>query len=836
MFPSFLASGFALAGAACMLGPIVIHLMNRSRFKTVHWGAMEFLREAVQSNRRVLHLRDAVLLTLRTLAVLFFGLALARPYWSDVSAAFQGNQPIHAVLLVDNSMSMGVETIAGTTLDMAKRKAIEFVESLPQSSRVTVLPTCGAATAGWSDPLHTRSDAIEAIQQIRLTDQAANISRAAGAAQAAGEKLPRMQPRIVLFSDQQRQAWRSVGEGTESLPEMQVVSVPSGVSENTWVEDLSLQDGLTDIGITSKFNARLRHQGGNPRLSVPVTFKVDGIEVDTQTVDFEAGDSVRLVTFEYLFDSADIEPGQPHFLPVEVELPSDRLPADDRRSLVVPIVSSLPVVFIDQWNDQDEDPRRGRFGETWNLRKLLAPVLSARPDTEKLIQIRHHTFNELDEAILKETLRDTRLTVIAGVANPPEYAVEILRQYVQQGGQLFIASGGEFDPQRWTESAWRDGSGILPLPLEATPRGDDIETAGDRLQPFRIATTGLLDHAYFRLTDLEESALIDLYTDPLFFKTVVPRRDEAAIEAIQAEQRAYWENRLGRDAQKQASGQVDDFQPWLVWQQETPLETDISDSAESDEGNQDTQALKIEQMVSRSLPHTLARYDNGVDFVVQRQIGKGNVVMMTTGIQSRWNTLATTNAIIVCDRILRSMIASTLPRRNFPVGSSASLVLPPRAGETSPILVGPDEQRPIPLPIRFVDGQFRGVRLETLELSGLHRIELESTAAKPSGPMGETGGGVENYIPISVEQATPESELIYLDGETFAGLGLGDQLTWVESGETIRLVGGRVYGHNWWKYLIVLLLVILLIEMLVAASPAWVLRSMGPNRSSAKSS
>lgn len=829
-----------------MLGPIVIHLMNRSRFKTVHWGAMEFLREAVQSNRRVLHLRDAILLALRTLAVLFFGLALARPYWSDISAAFQGNQPIHAVLLVDNSMSMGVETISGTTLDMAKRKAIEFVESLPQSSRVTVLPTCGAAIAGWSDPLHARSDAIEAIQQIRLTDQAANISRAAGAAQAAAEKLPRMQPRIVLFSDQQRQAWRSVGQGdgAENLPEMQVVSVPSGVSENTWVEDLSLQDGLTDIGITSKFNVRLRHQGGNPRLNVPVTFKVDGIEVDTQTVDFEAGDSVRLLTFEYLFDSADIEPGQPHFLPVEVELPSDRLPADDRRSLVVPIVSSLPVVFIDQWNDQDEDPRRGRFGETWNLRKLLAPVLSSRPDTEQLIQIRHHTFNDLDEATLKETLRDTRLTVIAGVASPPEYAVAILRQYVRQGGQLFIASGGDFDPQRWTESAWLDGSGILPLPLEATPQGEDIETAGDRLQPFRIATTGLLDHAYFRLTDLEESALIDLYTDPLFFKTVVPRRDDAAIEAIRAEQQTYWENRLGQDPQKQASSEADDFQPWLVWQQETPLETDISDSAASGDDNQAAQALKIEQMVSRSLPQTLARYDNGVDFVVQRQIGKGNVVMMTTGIQSRWNTLATTNAIIVCDRILRSMIASTLPRRNFPVGSSATLVLPPRAGETSPMLVGPDGQRPIPLPIRFVDGQFRGVRLETLESSGLHRIELESTAAQPSGPMGENGGGSsvrsiagsENHIPISVEQATLESELNYLDAETFAGLGLGDQLTWVESGETIRLVGGRVYGHNWWKYLIGLLLVILLIEMLVAASPAWVLRSIGPSRSSAKPS
>ena len=43
---------------------------------------MDFLREALQRNRRILQLRDLLLLLLRCAAIILFGLALARPFWS----------------------------------------------------------------------------------------------------------------------------------------------------------------------------------------------------------------------------------------------------------------------------------------------------------------------------------------------------------------------------------------------------------------------------------------------------------------------------------------------------------------------------------------------------------------------------------------------------------------------------------------------------------------------------------------------------------------------------------------------------------------------------------
>ena len=85
---------FAAAGAVAAAGPIVIHLLNRRRFRVISWAAMDFLREAVKRNRRILKLRDILLLILRTAAVLLFGLALARPYFASagVVAGVLGKQ------------------------------------------------------------------------------------------------------------------------------------------------------------------------------------------------------------------------------------------------------------------------------------------------------------------------------------------------------------------------------------------------------------------------------------------------------------------------------------------------------------------------------------------------------------------------------------------------------------------------------------------------------------------------------------------------------------------------------------------------------------------------
>src|SRR3978361_404342 len=87
-------------GAVCAAVPIIIHLLNKRRYRPVVWAAMEFLMNAIQKNARRLQLRDIILMIIRTLAVVLLAIALARPTVNAKS--FFGGTKTGAVILLDN--------------------------------------------------------------------------------------------------------------------------------------------------------------------------------------------------------------------------------------------------------------------------------------------------------------------------------------------------------------------------------------------------------------------------------------------------------------------------------------------------------------------------------------------------------------------------------------------------------------------------------------------------------------------------------------------------------------------------------------------------------------
>lgn len=119
MLPSLTTWQFALAGLVAATGPILIHLLTRHRHRRVEWGAMELLLQAARESRRTIQLRDLAVLCLRCLAVALFGLALAQPFIASNIRRPTGARPAELTILLDNSLSMAYETLAGSRMDAA---------------------------------------------------------------------------------------------------------------------------------------------------------------------------------------------------------------------------------------------------------------------------------------------------------------------------------------------------------------------------------------------------------------------------------------------------------------------------------------------------------------------------------------------------------------------------------------------------------------------------------------------------------------------------------------------------------------------------------------------
>jgi hypothetical protein len=86
--------------------PVLIHLLNRMRFRTVHWAATSFLFSANRASTRYARLRQLLLLACRVLALLAMVLAVARPLAGGWAGWILSSSPDVVLILVDRSASM----------------------------------------------------------------------------------------------------------------------------------------------------------------------------------------------------------------------------------------------------------------------------------------------------------------------------------------------------------------------------------------------------------------------------------------------------------------------------------------------------------------------------------------------------------------------------------------------------------------------------------------------------------------------------------------------------------------------------------------------------------
>src|SRR5438034_5962929 len=107
MFELFANPANMIIGGALISSPIIIHLINRMRFKRLRWAAMEFLLKSQKRNRRRLIIEQLLLLMLRCLLIMLTALLLSRfigctGAWGK---GFDQKSNLHIILL-DDTLSM----------------------------------------------------------------------------------------------------------------------------------------------------------------------------------------------------------------------------------------------------------------------------------------------------------------------------------------------------------------------------------------------------------------------------------------------------------------------------------------------------------------------------------------------------------------------------------------------------------------------------------------------------------------------------------------------------------------------------------------------------------
>ncbi len=520
---SFLNPGL-LWGLALISVPILIHILNRQRFKRVPWAATRFLLAAFQKTNRRARLENLLLLLLRCLIIGLLALALARPLVTPEGALAQvlpGERP-NVVVVLDNSYSMGYRGGGDRVYDRALGVARQIIDEKRQD-RTRKFSLILTAEQYVRLPLVRDGSADDVLEAIRLSDEPATTPANPGSALDVLDELlsaDETAREIYWITDLQRNGWleseidspqdseptddsesAAEGEGEgEALPQLglanlfrsvaqraptHVIDVGSGSRSpaNLAVVDVGTEDRSIAINNAVTFTARVRNFSTQDRPGVTATLLVDGNKQPVKTLDL-AAEGEATVAFRHVF-------GEAGFHEITVQLESDGLLIDNWRTFAFEVRDGIQVLIV----SGDERPDDPAESESFFLSLALDPI---RDDDGRKVA---PTFlpKVIEDTVFdygQETLSDYDLIVLANVPSIEPQVVEDLERYVRRGGSLWITFGDQVMPSRYNQDLFKGGLGSGLLPAEvfdpAPERGEtsyyqftDVDYDHPILQLFR---------------------------------------------------------------------------------------------------------------------------------------------------------------------------------------------------------------------------------------------------------------------------------------------------------------------------------------------------------------
>lgn len=128
LFPTFLLALFTVAI------PVIIHLFNFRKYKTVYFSNVGFLKNVKKESHKKSRLKQLLILLARILTLVFLVFAFARPYIpANREVKKQSIQLV--ALYIDNSFSMNALSEQGQLLEVARNKALEIALAYPPGTR-----------------------------------------------------------------------------------------------------------------------------------------------------------------------------------------------------------------------------------------------------------------------------------------------------------------------------------------------------------------------------------------------------------------------------------------------------------------------------------------------------------------------------------------------------------------------------------------------------------------------------------------------------------------------------------------------------------------------------
>lgn len=455
------------AGAALAAIPVLLHLFMRPTPKHVVFPALRLIRERQKRSKKKMRIKNWLLLAARMLLLALMALALARPRLHSQTPLGDDSVPTAMGLVFDTSLSMGYKLNDETLLEQAKKRAIELIDKVPDSSLIFAADSASPASKAGRSPASARQWIKELA--VRAVNRPLNV--AMGEVYEAVVECDRPRREVYVLSDLAKTSW-DLGRPAEGLDKVaKAAEKPGGKvatvvirlgpeaaeRRNVSIDEIEIPSGAASTGDPAEIRGLIRAHGNEPASRV-VEFLLDGVKKGQKPVEIPADGQVEV----QFLTPPRLKEGEVHRAELRVVGAPDPLAFDDvrflsfqaRPPLKVLIASDLDVdaEFVALALDPDPGPGAAR---TFQVERARASELASR---------------------YRDSLKDFAAVFLLDVRELDPAAWGLLNAYVHEGGGLVVGAGSRCLAENYNGPI---PSQILPAQLDApVPTAAKTETFG----------------------------------------------------------------------------------------------------------------------------------------------------------------------------------------------------------------------------------------------------------------------------------------------------------------------------------------------------------------------
>ncbi|MBL0329282.1 MAG: BatA and WFA domain-containing protein [Bacteroidetes bacterium] len=455
-YPAFL---FALSAVAI---PIIIHLFNFRKFKTVYFSNVRFLKEVKQETQAKSKLKHLLVLAARILAIVFLVLAFSQPYIaSENNKKPVGDKTVS--IFIDNSFSMETINKNGTLLDEAKKRALEIVAAYKPTDRFQLLTN---DFEGKHQRLVNKEEFIELLDEVKISPVTRSFSEISLRQTDVLNEVNKNKTAFLLSDFQKTMMdWNQVKNDTSI--QFKFIPLLAAEKSNVFIDTCWFESPIRQYNQVEKLHVRIKNVSEKVLEKNSIKLFINNIQKTPASFDIDKNSQTEVV-LSFSSKETGIQD-------CRIELNDYPVTFDDKFYFTFEVEKNIPVMTINGIGlDASLSPFTKLFG------------------SDSLFVYSEVAENKIDYSFLNKN----KLIVINELKTISSGLGQSLKKFMENGGSVLVFPNKDSDLNSYKEF-------MVSLRANYFERLDTANTKVDKINMEHIVYKDVFDKKTFSATNLD---------------------------------------------------------------------------------------------------------------------------------------------------------------------------------------------------------------------------------------------------------------------------------------------------------------------------------------------